>query len=55
MICLIFFGSSDFPVGKITHGDTGHLRAALGSAFKIGEIKEGKPELQVRMILGVGF
>ncbi len=42
-------------IGPVISLGKGHLRAALGSAFKIGGIKEGKPELQVRMILGVGF
>ncbi len=42
-------------IGPVISLGKGHLRAALGSAFKIGEIKEGEPELQVRMILGVGF
>lgn len=38
----------------ISHG-RGNLWMTLGSAFKIGEIKGGKPEFQIRMLLGVGF
>jgi|Deesub1362B_J571_1020462.scaffolds.fasta_scaffold01189_8 hypothetical protein len=38
----------------ISHGRD-NLWVALGSAFKISEIKEEKPELQIRMILGIGF
>lgn len=38
----------------ISHGRE-DLWIALGSAFKIGEMKEGKPEFQIRMLLGIGF
>lgn len=38
----------------ISHGKE-DLWVALGSALKIGKIKEGKPEFQIRMLLGVGF
>ncbi len=38
----------------ITHGEE-NLWVTLGSAFKIGNIKGGKPEFQIRMLLGVGF
>jgi len=38
----------------ISHGRE-NLWVTLGSAFKIGEIKEGKPEFQIRMLLGIGF
>jgi hypothetical protein len=38
----------------ISHGRD-NLWVALGSAFKISEIKEKKPEFQIRMILGIGF
>ena len=27
----------------------------LGSAFAVGEVKEGKPEMEIRMIIGVGL
>ncbi len=31
------------------------LWVALGSALKIGKIKEGKPEFQIRLLLGIGL
>ena len=38
----------------ISHGKE-HLWVTLGSAFMIADIKEGKPEFQIRMLLGVGL
>lgn len=38
----------------IAHGNE-HFWVALGSAFKISDIEEGKPEYQVRMLLGIGI
>jgi len=38
----------------IAHGK-GSLWVTLGSLFKIGEVKEGKPEFQLRMLLGIGL
>ncbi len=38
----------------ISHGREG-LWVALGSAFKMGKIEGGKPEFQIRMLLGVGL
>lgn len=38
----------------ISHGRE-DLWVALGSAFKIGEIEKGKPELQLRLLLGIGL
>ena len=38
----------------IAHGK-GNLWITLGSAFSIGEVKEGKPEFQLRMLLGIGL
>ena len=38
----------------ISHG--GHdMWFSLGSAFALGTIKEGKPEMEIRMIMGVGL
>jgi hypothetical protein len=38
----------------ISHGRE-DLWVALGSAFKIGEVESGRPEFQIRMLLGIGF
>jgi hypothetical protein len=38
----------------ISHG-TEHLWVTLGSAFGLGDIDEGAPEFEVRMLLGVGL
>ena len=38
----------------VSHGRE-DLWAALGCAFKIAKIEEGKPEFQIRMLMGVGF
>lgn len=38
----------------ISHG-TEALWVTLGSAFGVGDITEGKPEFQIRMLLGVGL
>jgi len=38
----------------ISHGRE-DLWVTLGSAFSLGQIKEGKPEFQIRMLLGIGF
>lgn len=38
----------------ISHGKD-DLWVALGSAFKMGQIKEGKPEFQIRLLVGVGL
>ena len=38
----------------ISHG-TENLWVALGSAIKIGKINENKPELQIRMLLGISL
>ena len=36
----------------ISHG-THNMWFSLGSAFKLGTVKEGKPEMEIRMIIGV--
>jgi hypothetical protein len=46
------YGNYIGPV--ISHGRD-DLWVALGSAFKIGKIKENKPEFQIRLILGVNI
>ena len=38
----------------ISHG-THDIWLSLGSAFALGTIKEGKPEMEIRMIMGVGL
>ena len=38
----------------IAHGRH-DLWMALGSAFKISDIEDGKPEFQIRLLLGVGL
>ena len=38
----------------ISHG-THHFWFSLGSAFELGTVKEGKPEMEIRMIIGVGL
>jgi hypothetical protein len=38
----------------ISHGKD-DLWVTLGSAFQVGKVKEGKPEFQIRMLLGIGF
>ena len=38
----------------ISHG-THDIWFSLGSAFALGTIKEGKPEMEIRMIMGVGL
>ena len=38
----------------ISHGDH-DIWFSLGSAFALGTIKEGKPEMEIRMIMGVGL
>jgi len=38
----------------ISHGSH-HVWGALGSAFGIGDIDDGKPEFELRLILGVGL
>lgn len=37
----------------ISHG--GHTWVALGSAFNLGSVDEGKPEFELRMLLGIGL
>lgn len=37
----------------ISHG--GRFWVTLGSAFNVGSVEEGKPEFQMRMLLGIGF
>jgi hypothetical protein len=49
-------GSEDgHYIGPVISHGRDDLWAALGSAFKLGDIEEGKPEFQMRMILAVGF
>ena len=38
----------------ISHGLNSHW-FSLGSAIAIGQVKEGKPEIEIRMIMGVGL
>lgn len=48
-------GSNGYYIGSvISHGKT-HAWVALGSAFKITNIKENKPEFQIRLLMGLEF
>ena len=38
----------------ISHGSHA-IWFSLGSAFNLGTVKEGKPEMEIRMIIGVGL
>jgi len=38
----------------IAHGK-GRFWVTLGSAFNVGSVEQGKPEFQIRMLLGIGF
>ena len=38
----------------ISHG-THDIWFSLGAAFELGTVKEGKPEMEIRMIIGVGL
>jgi len=38
----------------ISHGHE-DLWVTLGSAFKVGEVKDGKPEFEIRLLMGVGL
>ena len=49
---LLYFEYNFGPV--ISHGKE-NLWVALGSAFSYGKIKEGKPEFQIRLLMGYGF
>ena len=51
-----FKGSKDghYLGPTISHGLNSHW-FSLGTAIAIGKIKEGKPEIEIRMIMGVGL
>ncbi|MFQ5869378.1 MAG: hypothetical protein ACE5JC_05705 [Candidatus Zixiibacteriota bacterium] len=44
----------DYLGPVVSHGRE-DLWVTLGSAFQVGEIEDGKPEFQIRMLLGVGL
>jgi hypothetical protein len=48
-------GEAGHYVGPVISHGREDLWSALGFAFKVGEVKQGEPEFQIRLILGVGF
>jgi len=49
-------GSEDANyIGPVISHGVENLWVALGSAFGVGKIKAGKPEFQIRMLIGIGL
>ena len=49
-------GSADgHYVGPVIAHGKGRFWVSLGSAFNVGSVEEGKPEFQMRMLLGIGL
>ncbi len=47
-------GSGNYLGPVVFHG-TERFWVTVGSAFALGEVSEGKPEIQIRMLLGIGL
>ena len=51
-----FKGNSDAHyIGPVISHGQGNLWAAIGTAFAYGDTEDGKPELQIRFLMGIGL
>ncbi|MBI5020720.1 MAG: hypothetical protein HZB59_04735 [Ignavibacteriales bacterium] len=48
-------GKNGNYIGPVIAHGTEKFWMTIGSAFKVGTVKEGKPEFQIRLLLGVGL
>jgi len=48
-------GRDGYYIGPVISHGKEHAWVTLGSAFKISNIKENKPEFQIRLLVGIEF
>lgn len=48
-------GETGNYIGPVIAHGTDKFWGTIGSAIKVGPVKEGKPEFQIRLLLGVGL